>query len=85
MMSNMLNKSHIQSPESAQLLVLKSLRDGAHTWNEIQAVTTFGNDYLGLVLGELMGQRKIRTGHQDDMRLYWLVDTMPLRIKEVSN
>ena len=68
----MLNKSHIPPPLVAQLLVVGVLQDRAHTWDEIQAATEFSNDYLGLVLGELLGQRRVRTGHKNEVRFYWL-------------
>jgi len=68
----MLNKSHIPPPDGAQLQVLKVLQDKPHTWDEIRAATEFSNDYLGLVIGELLGQRKVRTGHQNEVRIYWV-------------
>jgi hypothetical protein len=71
MMGSMLNKTHIP-PHAAQLRVLEILRDNLSTWDELQAATEFNNDYLGLVLGELISQRKVRTGHRDDVRVYWL-------------
>ena len=68
----MLNKSHIAPPFAAQRQVLEALRGGAYTWDEIQSMTEFNNDYLGLVIGELLGQRKVRTGHKNEVRFYWL-------------
>jgi hypothetical protein len=72
MMGSMLNKTYIPPPLAAQLRLLEILRDNFRTWDELQAVTKFKNDYLGLVLGELISQRKVRTGHRDDVRVYWL-------------
>ena len=69
----MLNKTYVLPPAEAQLRVLELLHDRAHTWDEIQAATEFNNDYLGLVLGELFGQRKVRTGQRNEVRVYWLV------------
>ena len=76
----MLTKSHMQPPAGAQLRVLELLRGGARTWDEIQAATEFDNDYLGLVLGVLFGQRKVQTGHQSEVRVYWLAHTKQPRL-----
>lgn len=71
----MLNKLHVPSSEVAQLRVLDALRGGERTWQELQAVTDFNNDYLGILLGELLGRRMVRTGHRDEVRVYWLPRT----------
>lgn len=68
----MLNKAHIPPSDAAQLRVLNALRDGARTWQEIQTLTDFNNDYLGILLGELLGRRMVKTGHRGDVRVYWL-------------
>lgn len=71
-MVSMLNKVHIPASDAAQLLVIDVLRAGERTWYEIQALTDFNNDYLGILLGELLGRRLVMTGHRDDVRVYWL-------------
>lgn len=68
----MLNKTHIPPSNAAQLRVLDALQDGERTWQEIQALTDFNNDYLGILLGELLGSRLVKTGHRGDVRVYWL-------------
>jgi hypothetical protein len=68
----MLNKTHTPPSDAAQLRVLEALQRGERTWLEIQAVTDFNNDYLGIVLGELLGRRMVKTGHRGDVRVYWL-------------
>lgn len=68
----MLNKPHIQPSDAAQLRVLDALQHGERTWLEIQAMTDFNNDYLGILLGELLGRRMVKTGHRGDARVYWL-------------
>ncbi len=68
----MLNKTHTLPSDAAQLRVLEALQDGERTWLEIQAVTDFNNDYLGIVLGELLGRRMVKTGHRGEVRVYWL-------------
>ena len=68
----MLNKTHTPPSDAAQLRVLEALRAGERTWLEIQAVTEFNNDYLGIVLGELLGRRMVKTGHRGEVRVYWL-------------
>ena len=75
MTGGMLNKAYVLPPDGAQLRVLDFLRDGAHTWDEIQAATDFNSDYRGLVLGELFSQRRVRTGQKNEVRVYWLVST----------
>ena len=69
----MLNKPNTPTVGIAKLQVLAVLQDKAHSWNEIQNITHFNDDYLGIVLGELMIQRLIRTGSKNNVRLYWLV------------
>jgi hypothetical protein len=71
----MLNKAHVPPSDAAQLRVLDALRDGERTWQEIQAVTEFNNDYLGILLGELLGRRMVKTGHRGEVRVYWLPRT----------
>lgn len=71
----MSNKAYEPPPDDAQLLVLASLWDGAHTWDELQAATEFDEDFLGDVLAELLTQGKVRTGQRNGARVYWLVDT----------
>lgn len=71
----MLNKTHTLPSDAAQLRVLEALQDGERTWLEIQAVTDFNNDYLGIVLGELLGRRMVKTGHRGEVRVYWLPRT----------
>ena len=68
----MLNKVHVPPADAAQLRVLDVLRDGERTWQEIQALTDFNNDYLGILLGELLGRRMVKTGHRGEVRVYWL-------------
>lgn len=68
----MLNKVHIPPSDAAQLRVLAALQDGERTWHEIQAATEFNNDYLGILLGELLGRRMVKTGHRGNVRVYWL-------------
>jgi hypothetical protein len=68
----MLNKAHIPPSDAAQLRVLNVLEGGEHTWQEIQALTDFNDDYLGILLGELMGRRMVKTGYRGDVRVYWL-------------
>ena len=68
----MLNKTHTPPSDAAQLRVLDALQDGARTWLEIQALTDFNNDYLGILLGELLGRGLVKTGHRGDVRVYWL-------------
>jgi len=68
----MLNKEHTPPSDAAQLRVLDALQDGERTWHEIQALTDFNNDYLGILLGELLGRRLVKTGHRGDVRVYWL-------------
>jgi hypothetical protein len=71
----MLNKTRTPLSDAAQLRVLDALQDGERTWLEIQALTDFKNDYLGLLLGELLGRRMIKTGHRGTIRVYWLSHT----------
>jgi hypothetical protein len=71
----MLNKTHTPPSDAAQLRVLEALQGGERTWLEIQAVTDFNNDYLGIVLGELLGRRMVKTGHRGEVRVYWLPRT----------
>jgi hypothetical protein len=52
--------------------VLDALAGGERTWQEIQALTDFNNDYLGILLGELLGRRMVKTGHRGGVRVYWL-------------
>ncbi len=68
----MLNKANIPPSDAAQLRVLDALQGGERTWHEIQAATDFNNDYLGMLLGELLGRRMVKTGHRDGVRVYWL-------------
>ena len=68
----MLNKGHVPPSDAAQLRVLDVLREGERTWQEIQALTDFNNDYLGILLGELPGRRIVKTGHRGEVRVYWL-------------
>lgn len=68
----MLNKPHTPPPDAAQLQVLNALQDGERTWLEIQLLTDFNNDYLGMLLGELLGRRMVKTGHRGNVRVYWL-------------
>ncbi len=68
----MLNKPHTPPSDAAQLRVLHALEHGERTWHEIQALTDFNNDYLGILLGELLGRRMVQTGHRGDVRVYWL-------------
>lgn len=68
----MLNKAHIPPSDAAQLRVLDALQRGARTWHEIQALTDFNNDYLGILLSELLGRRMVQTGHRGEVRVYWL-------------
>jgi hypothetical protein len=71
-MVGMLNKVHIPASDAAQLRVLDVLRAGERTWYELQALTDFNNDYLGILLGELLGRRLVLTGYREDVRVYWL-------------
>lgn len=71
----MLNRGHIPSSDAAQLRVLDALRAGERTWDEIRTLTDFNNDYLGILLGELLGKRMVRTGHRGDVRVYWVPRT----------
>lgn len=69
----MLNTIETPTRFAAQLRILEVLQDGAHTWAEIQDITGFNNDYLGVVLADLLlAQRKLRTEHRGDVRLYSL-------------
>jgi len=52
--------------------VLEALKDGAHTWDEINKATVLGDSHLGMVLGELLYRRRVRTEHQGDDRVYHL-------------
>lgn len=69
----MLNKPNTPIVGVAKLQVLQVLQDRAHTWSEIQHITKFTDDYLGIVLGELMIQRLIKTSSKNDIRVYWMV------------
>jgi hypothetical protein len=69
------NRPYTHPGEDAQLLVLACLSDGARSWDELQAATELDEDLLGDVISELLTQNKVRTGQQDDVRVYWLVDT----------
>jgi len=40
-----------------------------------RAVKELDDDYLGLVLGELLGKREVRTGTRNDVRVDWLAGT----------
>ncbi len=68
----MLNKTDTPPTNAAQLRVLDALQHGERTWQEIQSLTDFNNDYLGILLGELLGRRMVKTGHRGDVRVYWL-------------
>jgi hypothetical protein len=68
----LLNKTHIPPSDAAQLRVLEALQAGERTWQEIQALTDFNNDYLGILLGELLGRRMVKTGHRGEVRVYWV-------------
>lgn len=74
-MCDMLNKANALPTDAAQLRLLDVLRGGARTWLEIQALTEFNNDYLGILLGELLGRRMVKTGHRGEVRVYWLPRT----------
>lgn len=69
------NKEHKSPSDDAQLLALACLADKGITWDELQAATEFDDDLLGDVLAELLIQNKVRTGQQNGVRMYWLVDT----------
>ena len=71
----MLNKTRTPPSDAAQLQVLDALQDGERTWLEIQALTDFNNDYLGLLLSEQLGKRMVKTGHRGAIRAYWLPHT----------
>ena len=71
----MLNREHTPSSDAAQLRVVDALRAGERTWDEIRTLTDFNNDYLGILLGELLGKRMVRTGHRGDVRVYWVPRT----------
>ncbi len=68
----MLNKEHTPPSDAAQLQVSDALQGGECMWHEIQAVNDFNNDYLGILLGELLGPRLVKTGHRGEVRVYWL-------------
>ena len=69
------NKGDIPTPTKAQLRVLKAIQDGARTWDEIKAATKIGDDQLGLVLGELLTHKRVRTEMRGNVRVYSLVTT----------
>ena len=68
----MLNKPYTPPVSDARSLVLEFLRGGVHTWAELRAVTAFNDDYLGVVLSELLAQRQVRTECRAEARFYRL-------------
>lgn len=72
-MWSMLNKPNTPTGKVAQLKVMETLKDRACTWKQIQSATQFNDDHLGIVLGELLLQRMIKTESKNDVRIYWLI------------
>jgi hypothetical protein len=63
------------STDAEQRLVLDAIQSGMRTWDEIQAATRLTDNRLGVVLGDLFAQRKLRTAEQDEIRVYKLVSS----------
>jgi predicted transcriptional regulator len=52
--------------------ILKLLRSGPQTWDQITKEIKIGDDRLGIALGELFSASKLRTEEQDEVRIYKL-------------
>ena len=71
----MSNKAGRPAPTKPRVRVLKAIEGGARTWDEIKAATKISDDHLGLVLGELLTQKRVRTEVRGNVRVYRLVTT----------
>jgi hypothetical protein len=71
----MSNKAGVPAPIQMQLRVLKAIQGGAHTWGEIKAAPKISDDDLGLVLGELLTHKRVRTEMRGNVRVYRFATT----------
>lgn len=66
-----------QTYNSGARQVLKAIREGSHTWEELRRATTLSEDRLGLALITLFNSRQIRTKTENGERLYYPVFRAP--------